>query len=218
MAMKMSELIKKTDTPKSTILYYIKEGLLPEPQKPKPNLHLYDESAVEMIGFIKYLQKHFGCSISEIKAVVQQEEFDFDKGFEVLYSTLDVIMGAAHQQTLTEEELCSRFDISPAKLHDYVERGLLFRRDGHFTQRESEILQILREGEANGIDPELLKSYVAHACELAKLEVELGLKLLQNAENRNRVLKSLFDTTLILKPYLFNMHTLKTYQSKKEPL
>ena len=93
MAMKMSELVKRTDTPKSTILYYIKEGLLPEPEKPKPNLHLYDDSAVELIGFIKYLQTHFGCSIEEIKTLFGKKGFDFRKGFEVLLETLDVIMG-----------------------------------------------------------------------------------------------------------------------------
>ena len=41
--LKMNELVKRSNTPKSTILYYLKEGLLPEPMKDKPNFHLYDE-------------------------------------------------------------------------------------------------------------------------------------------------------------------------------
>ena len=41
--LKMNDLVKFSQTPKSTILYYVKEGLLPEPVKDKPNFHLYDE-------------------------------------------------------------------------------------------------------------------------------------------------------------------------------
>ena len=33
MEYKISELVAKSDTPKSTILYYIKEGLLPQAKK-----------------------------------------------------------------------------------------------------------------------------------------------------------------------------------------
>jgi len=54
--LKMNDLSKLTNTPKSTILYYIKEGLLPEPFKDKPNFHLYDEGNIQLIEFIKYLQ------------------------------------------------------------------------------------------------------------------------------------------------------------------
>ena len=56
--------------------------LLPQPQKPKPNLHLYDESCVEIIGFIKYLQKNFDCSLSEIKTIADEGGLNFENGFE----------------------------------------------------------------------------------------------------------------------------------------
>jgi len=49
MALKMKELIAQSGESKSTILYYVKEGLLPQPSKPKPNVHLYDESSVEIL-------------------------------------------------------------------------------------------------------------------------------------------------------------------------
>jgi len=214
--MKMNELVKKSDTPKSTILYYIKEGLLPEPEKPKPNQHLYDARCVERIGFIKYLQKHFSCSIDELKALMGREQFDIGHGFETLLETLDMIMGAAHQELYAPQQLCDHFGITEAALRGYVERGLLFPREGHYTRKEFEILEILEEGRREGIDALILESYVTHARALAKLEVELGSRLFGGSEKRNGTLKALFDTTLILKPYLFNMHTLETYRSHKE--
>ena len=47
--LKMNDLVKLSQTPKSTVLYYVKEGLLPEPVKDKPNFHLYDEYCVELL-------------------------------------------------------------------------------------------------------------------------------------------------------------------------
>ena len=43
MSIKMAELMKKTGETRSTLLYYVKEGLLDEPQKPKANVHLYSD-------------------------------------------------------------------------------------------------------------------------------------------------------------------------------
>jgi len=43
MEYKISELVEKTDVPKSTILYYIREGLLPEAKKIKSNVHRYSD-------------------------------------------------------------------------------------------------------------------------------------------------------------------------------
>ncbi|VEH65298.1 Cd(II)/Pb(II)-responsive transcriptional regulator [Rodentibacter pneumotropicus] len=65
--LKMNDLVKLSQTPKSTVLYYVKEGLLPEPLKDKPNFHLYDDRCVGLLEFIKYLQTNFNASISQIK-------------------------------------------------------------------------------------------------------------------------------------------------------
>ncbi|MEN8146723.1 MAG: MerR family transcriptional regulator [Campylobacterota bacterium] len=216
MSLKMSQLTKLTETPKSTILYYVKEGLLPQPQKPKPNQHLYDERCVDMIQFIKYLQKHFDSSIQEIKAIVAHDGFDFSKGFETLLQTINVIMGAAHQETYTASQLCERFNITPERLKTYIEKEYLYIRDGHFTQREVQILEILCEGEEQGMSMKIIESYLEHAKALAELEIALGKELLNSTQKTNSVVKSFFDTTLILKPYLFNMQTLQSYQRQKQ--
>ena len=65
--LKMNDLVKLSQTPKSTVLYYVKEGLLPEPVKDKPNFHLYDEHCVKLLSFIKYLQSNFNATISQLK-------------------------------------------------------------------------------------------------------------------------------------------------------
>ena len=215
MSMKMSELVKLTNSSKSTILYYVKEGLLPEPQKPKPNLHLYDESCVDTIGFIKYLQSNFDCSISQIKAISDEGGFNFENGFERVFETLDMLMGSAHKHTYTDAYILQNYEITQVQLDTFLKEELLFKRDGAYTSKELEILEILLSLQEIGIDLEIMKTYVVHARELAKFEVEFSKKFLASSKEKNKAAKALFDTTLILKPYLFNMHTLKSYQERK---
>jgi DNA-binding transcriptional MerR regulator len=215
MSIKMSELSKQTETTKSTILYYIKEGLLPEPQKPKPNVHLYDERSIEIIKFIKYLQKNFSMSIHEIKAITQHEEFDLTRGFEALLETLDVIMGSAFTQKFRTSELCEMYTIKKSQLEHYIDQGLLFMRDGFFTKKEVEILESLLALEKVRVDHTVLKTYVDHARTLAEFEVSFAKQVLENDQTSGETIKALFDTTLLIKPYIFNMHTLKAYQEEK---
>ena len=103
--LKMNELIQKSDTPKSTILYYVKEGLLPEPEKPKPNLYLYEEKCVQIIEFIKYLQINFNSSIAQIKALFSHPSFDMNNPYETLFKTLELIMGANFTRIYSIDEL-----------------------------------------------------------------------------------------------------------------
>ncbi len=77
MSLKMSTLTKESGVSKSTILYYIKEGLLPPPKKPKPNLYLYDDRSVAILKFIKYFQEHLHYSIAEIKSIIADNKIDF---------------------------------------------------------------------------------------------------------------------------------------------
>ena len=216
MAIKMNELVKLTDTAKSTILFYVKEGLLPEPQKPKPNLHLYDEECVETIRFIKYLQTHFGSSINEIKGIIKNGKFDFNRGFEALLETLDVIMGSAHRRTYTTEYVLTHYEIKPEILQDFLDKEVLFKRDGVFTDRELEILEIILNLQKQEIDQEIWLTYVKHARALSEFEVAFSKKYLDSKERSNEALKALFDATLILKPYIFNMHTYNAYLNSEE--
>ncbi|ADV46042.1 MerR family transcriptional regulator [Nitratifractor salsuginis] len=214
MALKMKDLVQLTDTPKSTILYYIKEGLLPEPEKPKPNVHLYDESFVERIKFIKYLQKNFNASIDQIRELMQREEFDLSRGYESILDTLDLLMAPPSPRRYTKEELCKAAEIDCDRLDHYLINNVIFERDGGFSEKELEILRILKELEAVDPDGELVQAYVAHARSVARSEVDLAQRLIEYSFDTNRTIKALFDATLILKPYLFNMQLFETYRQR----
>jgi len=209
MALKMKDLIKLTDTSKSTILYYLKEGLLPEPQKPKPNMAYYDDSCVNIIKFIKYLQKNFSYSINEIKTILKNNKFDFNNSFDSLINSLK-ILGSSKQ--FSKDEFLKEAKISESELNSYIKRGYI---SSNLTQKELEIVDILKKAKELNLDFTLFDRYVSTAKELAKIENDIGSKLLEDDKNiHNERYELLFDIILKLKPYIFNSYTVKEHQER----
>ena len=67
---KMKDLERATGVSRETIRYYIREGLLPEPERPDRNVAWYDASFVERILLIKRLQSERFLPLSVIKGIV----------------------------------------------------------------------------------------------------------------------------------------------------
>lgn len=215
MALKMKELMALSDESKSTILYYIKEGLLPEPSKPKPNVHLYDESCVQRLKFIKYLQHNFSYSIAEIHTIFKDNTFDFDDSFDMMVRSLELIAGGKDNTWHSQKEFLALLELSSEKLKIYQDKGYLFKRAKGFSKKELEIAEILIRSEKLGLDIALLDDYVSYAKMLAQKENEVGSKLLSNnKQSHDERYELLFDLVLTLKPYIFNMHTVEVHHNK----
>ena len=213
MSLKMKELMKLSDESKSTILYYIKEGILPQPSKPKPNVHIYDESCVQILKFIKYLQHNFSYSIAQIQTIFTENSFDFDGSFEAMVNSLELISGGKDNLWYAQEDFLELTSMNLATLKEYQNKGYLFERAKGFSTKEIEIAEILNRAKVLGLDFSLLDDYVTDAKVLAKKENEIGSVLLENAdETHNNRYELLFDLVLSLKPYIFNMHTVKAHQ------
>ena len=209
--LKMNDLVKLSHTPKSTVLYYVKEGLLPEPVKDKPNFHLYDEHCVKLLSFIKYLQSNFNATISQIKTLFAHPHFDWNSPYESLIGLLGIIMGAENE-VFSVEQLCAEFNLSNKQLDEMVAEGLLNPREGVFTAKERDILTILARCDA--AEMTVVKAYLNAAKILATQEVNVTLAALENSEQKDEKLKHLFDLLLVLKPYILNMQTFNLYQAE----
>ena len=135
MSYKMSELCELSQTPKSTILFYVKEGLLPEPVRVKDNVHQYGEETLLMLNFIKYVQSNFHLSLKEVKALTQQKGFSFKRCYEALFDSLDTFMGSNFAQTLSAEQACERLGITEAELDKFIKDGFIFMRGGKRKKR-----------------------------------------------------------------------------------
>lgn len=213
MALKMKDLMALSQESKSTILYYIKEGLLPEPSKPKPNVHLYDESCVQILKFIKYLQHNFSYSISEIQNIFKDNRFEVDGSFEMMIRSLELISGGRDNLWYEKDVFLEHVNIDKNTLNKYQKQGYLFKRAKGFSTKEVEIAEILERAKKLGLDFALLDAYVDDAKVLAKKENEIASVLLEDdEESHNERYELIFDLILTLKPYIFNMHTVKAHQ------
>jgi DNA-binding transcriptional MerR regulator len=71
--MKISELSRRTNVPKETIHYYVREGFIPRPRKRGKNVSDYDESFIERILLIKQIKDHFFLPLSHIKEIIKRQ-------------------------------------------------------------------------------------------------------------------------------------------------
>jgi DNA-binding transcriptional MerR regulator len=68
--LKMKDLERATGVGRETIRFYIREGLLPQPERPGRNVAWYGESFVERIAVIKELQRQRYLPLHAIKALL----------------------------------------------------------------------------------------------------------------------------------------------------
>lgn len=208
MPIKMAELMTQTGETRSTLLYYVKEGLLQEPSKPKPNVHLYSDDSVERVRLIKTLQHQLHYSITQIKQIFDDNRFDFENGVDTLVQKLDILTGVREPAFKTLGDALEVYDLNKKSIKAYVEDGILEMHEGFFNDSSWKMLQILNDLEGCEKTKELLHAYVKTAKELAVLEYELGAQLVINdKKGTNHAQEVFLDLILVLKPYIYNLHT-----------
>ena len=77
MRLKIGEIAKKSSVPPSTIRYYVRQGLLPEPDKVNKSMAYYDERCIGKIQAIRHLQERKYFPLSVIKNILRR----MDQGF-----------------------------------------------------------------------------------------------------------------------------------------
>ena len=214
MEYKISELVERTGVPKSTILYYIREGLLPEAKKLKSNVHRYGDEHVELIKYIIYMKEHIGSSNEQVKYALQNKNQSMSSSFamiEPLMNTLSSIpKDAVHY---TKEEFLKTFSIDIKVLEKLLKDGILIPLSSDdFTDKEASIIKLVTYFQEVGVEYEILTSYVYHAQILCKLEHEMQMQLCTKRidENFSTLWRIMFETLFNAKDYIFKRNTYKT--------
>jgi DNA-binding transcriptional MerR regulator len=211
MEYKISELVAKTGVPKSTILYYIREGLLPEAKKIKSNVHRYNDQHIELIHYIKYMKEEIGSTNDQIKFALQNQNQSLSSSatmLQPLMNTLsDIPSDAKH---FTKEEFIEYYNVDTMLLEELLEDGILLPiHEDDFTEREASIIKLVMYFKEVGIEHTVLKSYVHHAKALSELEYQMQAELcsVRDEKNFSTLWKIMFESLFNAKPYLFNRNT-----------
>ena len=69
--MKMRQLEQRTGVNRETIRVFLRNGLMPQPQRPKPNVADYGEDHVRAIVAVRDLQRNSTLTIKQIKEALQ---------------------------------------------------------------------------------------------------------------------------------------------------
>ena len=69
--MKMRQLEQQTGVNRETIRVFLRHELIPEPQRPKPNVAIYGEDHVRAIFAVRELQRNSMLTIKQIKEALQ---------------------------------------------------------------------------------------------------------------------------------------------------
>lgn len=152
--LKMRELVAASGAPKSTILHYLNEGLLPPPVKTGRNVAYYDHTCVERLNFIKFLQKKHRLPLEEIKEILQGPQ----PGREFLaFQELNaVIFGRPPEagELLDQKAFCRATGLSAREVKEFMAAGILLPlQAGKFDQEDVALGRLLRGGLASGLTP-----------------------------------------------------------------
>ena len=135
----MNELVATTGVPKSTILFYLSQRLLPEPRKTSPNMAYYDPTCVERIRLIQQMQERHRLTLSEIKRCLD----DTNRGSELgVYLELneEVFGPGGPRRLLDAKAFCEETGLNVGQLEELQRTRLLLPlEEGRFDEQDVSI-------------------------------------------------------------------------------
>ncbi|HQS66712.1 MAG TPA: MerR family transcriptional regulator [Sulfuricurvum sp.] len=213
MEYKISELVARTNVPKSTILYYIRKGLLPEAKKLKSNVHRYNDEHIELIGYIKYMQEEIGSTNEQIKFALQHKNQSLSSSFSMIEPLMNTLSAVARDAVhYTKKEFLKYCNVDSTLLEQLLDDGLLVPiNDDDFTEKEASVIRLILSFKEVGVEYAIIKEYVKHAKALSQLESQMQMQLcnVRSDQNFPMLWKIMFETLFNAKEYLFNRYTYK---------
>ena len=218
MPIKISELERITGVPQSTIRYYVKEGILPQPTKVNKSMAYYDESCVERIALVRELQEKRYYPLSVIRNIISR----IDNGINLssLLSLEDAIFRSkveGDQKLLSRKEFLDITGIDK-KLLDTGERLNIiipYNKGGDKPYNQEDVIfakGIIRGTSELGIDIREISFYVEHGKKIVEEELKLRKKIVagKNKDENITITATLSEHADELRGYILR----RLFQSK----
>lgn len=168
----MSELVEASGVSRDMIKYYLRAGLLPQPRKPRPNLSLYTETHLQLIGLILRVQQQTSLSLPEIAAAFGAAHYD-PTTIEIELLSDKYHAGRRDFIIPFEAEIRSNVNLSVPQqfLEELHEHGLL-DNTGPLDESQQEIAGLLWAASKEGVPIDFFQSAREKLQALAQLEVK----------------------------------------------
>jgi DNA-binding transcriptional MerR regulator len=228
----MKELEERTGINREAIRFYIREGILPEPEKPKRNVAFYTDIHIKRLLAIKFMQQEREMSLARIKSILASGEFDSHpnpgslQGLEELLPAL--VDGTAPAEDKLLSELAEDSGLSINEITDLANAGIIdfneIEGDKYIGFRDAIILkkwgQAREAGytEAKGYGLEYLKLYQQSMAQLAKFEIEQFFSVFSEELNSDAAASTAARGIEVANDILRQMHTKSLMKSIEETL
>ncbi|MGZ4103748.1 MAG: MerR family transcriptional regulator [Actinomycetota bacterium] len=194
--LRMRDVCARTGLARSTIHHYIREGVLPRPEKTGRNTAWYDEDFVRRAQLVKTLQEKTHMPLSSIRETLNGmpnaavDTIDPDR-FTGVTRTIADSLRLASERELSRAELLERSGLRPAMLDGLAAAGLIepTERNGRAVYSPLDariVLAFVRILEA-GATPErgfvgsaqIVEAYRTHLTELARVEAREMVRMMR---------------------------------------
>ena len=200
--MRMNELIAASGLPRSTIVHWIKEGLLPEPTRKNRTMAYYDPACVERAQFISKLQGQ-EMSLAGIRKILSLK----DKGIEVssLINLHAAVFGSKNESLLDREHFCEATGLCSEQIDFLLKSGLLMPMKGElFDEEDIMAASFYKWGFSEGLDMAAMENIKSKIYELVESNIALSLKVTRDMplEKSTEVKLNLVDSLSDIQTYL----------------
>jgi len=174
--LRMNQLVAATGLPKSTLLYYVEQGLLPKPIKTSPNMAYYDPSCVERAALIKSLQSRHRLPLHKIKGLLEAGERGEDLA--PLMALMEEVFGSDQDETMDTGQFLAAAGMEPEQLQQLLEAEMLLPLEpGVYDQQDLAMARIYVRGWTMGLKPGDADYYVRLGKQIVDGEMRLRARL-----------------------------------------
>ena len=174
--LRMREVTEATGLPKSTILHYVAQGLLPEPIRTGRNMAYYDPATIEKAKFIRAMQEKYSFPLERIRKLLRS----MDEGRDVapLVELDAVIFGARETPEMDRKEFREKTGLTDDQIGDLLSARLLLPlKEGLFTDEDVAIGRAFAFSLSKGLVVADLSFYATIAKDMVDQEMRLRKRL-----------------------------------------
>lgn len=191
MGTKISDIAKKSGVATSTIRYYVREGLLPEPERKNRNMSYYDEACIERIKIVRHFQEKKFYPLTVIRNIMRR----MDDGMSVLEAEAieHAVFGEGAGSVVSRAEFLLKTGLTEEEVKAAEDTGLLmpFVQEGKKRMYDAEDIifaGIIRKMQEFGIDIRSLDFYVEIGRSLMEREMALRREVVRNKSKEENIL------------------------------
>ncbi len=171
----MRELSRATGLPRSTLLHYLAEGLLPAPVRTSRNMAWYDPACVERVKLVRQLQEHHRLALHEIRSLLAEGD---PADLSARLALNEAVFGPGERKALDPAAFEAEAGLSAADVGALLRAGLLAPLEpDRFDAADVAAGRAYARALALGLRPADLRFYVRAAEAVADAQVALRSRL-----------------------------------------